>query len=51
VRVVDERRTRIEVAVLYPSKEICDRDAPNLEDGAPTYRRLAELLASQDEGR
>jgi hypothetical protein len=51
VRVVDERRTRIEVAVLYPSKEICDRDAPNLEAGAPTHRRLAELLASQDGGR
>ena len=39
--------TTVEIAIEYPSREICDQDFPNLQHGALNYARLAELLAAR----
>lgn len=42
-----ESMTRVTVTVVYPSKEICERDFPNLEQSGAVYCNLAALLATR----
>ncbi|HEX6813978.1 MAG TPA: SRPBCC domain-containing protein [Planctomycetota bacterium] len=41
------RDTVMTIVIEYPSKEICDRDMPNLDSAAAAYDGLAEVLAQR----
>jgi|RhiMethySRZTD1v2_1073278.scaffolds.fasta_scaffold06682_15 uncharacterized protein YndB with AHSA1/START domain len=45
--VASGRDTVMTVVSEYPSKQICDRDMPNLENAAAAYDGLAALLAQK----